>query len=88
MSLEGHPLYNMLPEVKNTRSYLREKSAVVSGLRVKTLLISQPHGPSSLLYSCVLYDPNGMKFSTLGHQANMGFLSLHAVLKDSDLFVI
>ena len=88
MSLEGHPLYNMLPEVKNTRYYLREKSAVVSGLRVKTLLISQPHGPSSLLYSCVLYDPNGMKFSTLGHQANMGFLSFHAVLKDSDLFVI
>ena len=28
MGLEGHPLYNMLPEVKNTKYKLRRKSAV------------------------------------------------------------
>jgi len=28
MGLEGHPLYNMLPKVKNTRYQLRRKSAV------------------------------------------------------------
>jgi len=28
MGLEGHPLYNMLPEVKNTKYELTRKSAV------------------------------------------------------------
>ena len=28
MGLEGHPLYNMLPEVNNTKYQLRRKSAV------------------------------------------------------------
>ena len=40
MGLEGHPLYNMLPEVKNTRYQLRRKSAVKSKINTKRLMSS------------------------------------------------
>ena len=35
MGLEGHPLYNMLPEVKKTRYQLRRKSAVKPKVNTK-----------------------------------------------------
>ena len=39
MGLEGHPLYNMLPEVKNTRCQLRRKSAVKPKVNTKRFMI-------------------------------------------------
>ena len=38
--LQGHPLYNMLPEVKNTRYQLRRKSAVKPKINMKRFMTS------------------------------------------------
>ena len=40
MGLNGHPLYNMLPEVKNTRYQLRRKSAVKPKINTKCFMSS------------------------------------------------
>ena len=40
MGLEGHPLYNMLPEVKNTKYELRRKSAVKPKINTKRFMSS------------------------------------------------
>ena len=40
MGLEGHPLYNMLPEVKDTRYQLRRKSAVKPKVNTKRFMSS------------------------------------------------
>ena len=40
MGLEGHPLHNMLPEVKNTKYELRRKSAVKPKINTKRFMSS------------------------------------------------
>ena len=40
VGLEGHPLYNMLPEVKNTKYELRRKSAVKPKINTKRFMSS------------------------------------------------
>ena len=40
MGLEGHPLYDMLPEVKNTRYQLRRESAVKPKINMKRSMSS------------------------------------------------
>ena len=40
MGLEGHPLYNMLPEVRNTKYEFRGKSAVKPKINTKRFMSS------------------------------------------------
>ena len=40
MGLEGHPLHNMLPEVKNTKYELRRKSAMKPKINTKRFMSS------------------------------------------------
>ena len=40
LGLEGHPLYDMLPEVKNTRYQLRRKSALKPKINTKRFMSS------------------------------------------------